>query len=1088
MRYLLSVDLGTASLALAAFGLDPGDAPSDVVYQDIWIFPEPLLPAKKGGVGEPKKAARRAARQARGQFSRKAARLRRVAHLAALIGLRPNEIKPDTGQRIHELRARATTQSIELPDLLRVLLKLVKRRGYSGRFKVKVKKVKAKDRDDADPKEAERGKVESGINVLKDEMKRTRCETLGQYLWHRFRNGETLKLKEVGLYVHREMVEYEFDRIWSEQEKGHPALNRIHEGRPLKKTFREAIFYQRPLRSPAPMVGKCPLEPSLPRAPWAQTAAQEFRIEKQIADLRWGKGRLAVPLSPQQKDILRRLLRQRDSLTFEQAYREFERAACPRPDGRRLNFHRASREDLKGDTTRAALCSLDLFEAWNELDELTKVRVINFLADLGSPEQVDRPDWHAQFRHQDGTPLVLDPAMVNFVNGMVATGKFDRLSKMGFEGGRASYSVKALRTLTALMQEGCDESQAINRAYPEWRKVPVLEPMLPRHALTGNTVVDVALRQVRQRVNRAIHELGGPPTKIIVELSRDMALGLKKRGEIEKQITANQNARKRAKKDLESCNLPATETNILRYLLWEEQDKRFCPYCADPITLQDAFDGNVTNFEHILPRSLTRVRRKRSQLVLAHRRCNDEKGDMTPYERWGGDPSRWRVIEECAEAFKKNRRKAKARLLLLKDWEREVLDDDAISDFADRQLHETSWIAKLVANWVRQICPDVAVSRGQLTAYLRRIWGLDTVIPEIRYAEGLPVIDTEGKEIIRTEFDRFRHYWEGHDARDGNERTDRRVEKRVDHRHHLIDALVIGLTSRGLYQSMARHYKACADRVHAGQPVRLSLSVPPPIPDIRSRALDVVRDCEPRHRPDRYPDSQFFKETAYGLAAPNGAAEAGGSLLTLRTKVSDLADAGNDVEKTRRNLMDITSRTTRESVLQVFERRIAEGKTPREALAEEIRHEGNKTPIKKVRVTQGEASSAQRIEHRSRTAVHVKYLLHNGYAYLELGPRQGKKPQARPVTPLEAVKAKHAPAPPGAIRICKGDTVIDQRDGKRFVVKQIQAAGGGALMLVPVTEAREVKELSSRAGLRKVQGKGLLRLRPFHEPCRNTGS
>ena len=154
MAYRLALDVGTASLGLVALPLNEQLQPVDVVYSSVNIFSEPLMPAKSGGIGEPKKAARRLARQQRRLFERRARRLRRLAHLAPLIGLQANQIPPDDGQHIHAQRASAASQRIGLPELLNVLLKLAKRRGYGGGFKVK------KEGEEA-------GQVQGGIEHLK---------------------------------------------------------------------------------------------------------------------------------------------------------------------------------------------------------------------------------------------------------------------------------------------------------------------------------------------------------------------------------------------------------------------------------------------------------------------------------------------------------------------------------------------------------------------------------------------------------------------------------------------------------------------------------------------------------------------------------------------------------------------------------------------------------------------------------------------------------------------------------------------------------------------------------------------------------
>jgi CRISPR-associated endonuclease Csn1 len=118
MAYRLALDVGTASLGIVALTLGDDAVPTDVAYSAVHIFSEPLLPAKSGGIGEPKKAARRLARQQRRLIERRARRLRRIAHLAPLLGLEGSSVEADRGQDIHALRANAVSTRIELPQLL----------------------------------------------------------------------------------------------------------------------------------------------------------------------------------------------------------------------------------------------------------------------------------------------------------------------------------------------------------------------------------------------------------------------------------------------------------------------------------------------------------------------------------------------------------------------------------------------------------------------------------------------------------------------------------------------------------------------------------------------------------------------------------------------------------------------------------------------------------------------------------------------------------------------------------------------------------------------------------------------------------
>ena len=176
-------------------------------------------------------------------------------------------------------------------------------------------------------------------------------------------------------------------------------------------------------------------------------------------------------------------------------------------------------------------------------------------------------------------------------------------------------------------------------------------------------------------------------------------------------------------------------------------------------------------------------------MVLAHESCNAEKKNKTPWQAWGDgrSPERWRIIQERAAQFRAAKLFGKSSQLL---HDGDAMDAKEIGEFSNRQFQETSWIARECAEWLREICPDVMVSRGRMTAWLRRCWGLEKIIPELRYESGLPVLDDKGGEIHPDEF----------------RAETRRADKRIDHRHHIVDAIVIGLTDRSLFQRMTRLY------------------------------------------------------------------------------------------------------------------------------------------------------------------------------------------------------------------------------------------------------------------------------------------
>ncbi|MEP6878174.1 MAG: type II CRISPR RNA-guided endonuclease Cas9 [Nitrosospira sp.] len=808
------------------------------------------------------------------------------------------------------------------------------------------------------------------------------------------------------LYARRKMVEKEFSTIWQTQSVFHDELNQSHGDKPLREHFHEALFYQRPLKSAADSVAQCSLEPTLSRAPRAQMAFQRFRIEKTLADLRWGAGKSALPLLSQQKAVIRLLLDQTDKIKFEDIYEELEKAGYPKPQGKGLNLDRASREELLGNTTLNALreldkygrkhhpdCAATLENKFRALDEKTQIATINFLAEIGSPEQLDDPEWHTSVTTKNGKSRQFSGTLIDFVNEIKEHGRFDRLSKIGFDGGRASYSVKALNKLADWMEEPnwpgdwqfdmkhLDEEAAVRVCYPQsYNRVVKQLDKLPAPSSTGNAVVDNALRQIRWAVGKVINELGVPPAEIVVELAREMSLGITRRNERERDNSKHQHARSVAEKEIRSHGLTPTPSRIRRYLLWVEQDKSFCPYCNKIIGITEALSGAATEYEHILPRSLTQVGMKRSEIVLAHHACNHEKGNRTPWEVWG-NTAQWQSIEAAAARFESKKSFRKAKLLRLMDFEREVMTDESINGFADRQFHQTSWIAKETAQWLNCLCPNkVSVSRGELTAWLRRRWGLETVIPEVRIESDLPVLDEEGKLITAEDFGILKRFLEGHPItradREANSGFDfnRRPDKRLDHRHHLIDAITLALTSRGLFQKMATNYKIAAEKMRprdgetaeererrmkyeTGHLLRLE-AVEPSLRSVRAAAMDAVRECLISIKPDRYPDGAIFKDTAYGIGQREGEEK---MRLTLRLAVADLGktqgktQGKTSTEAARKAIENIVSDDVRRIVMQVFETRLTNGMSAADALRETITHPLYDRSIIKVRCFAGYA-------------------------------------------------------------------------------------------------------------------------------------
>ena len=1103
LKYRIGIDLGTNSAALVAVEIDDKNLATQIIHHEAILFSGPLE-NKQGNILVPKAQDRRIARQQRKQLQRKKRRIKHLAFLAPLLGVKPNQplqqktFPLEKGLKVPSiiyLRAISASQKIELHELLQVFIKMIKKRGYAGGFRVKTQG-------------SDTGKVQTGANLLTKELAGS---TLGEYILARIKQGLPARLRmddypdAENLYALREHVENEFNRIWETQSQFHDILSTTakdpltNEEKPLKDIFYSALFFQRPLKSFSHTIGSCQLETNLPRSPKAHPASQAFRIEKMLNDLRWGQKKYNDnKLSKQQKNILRELLNKQAEVSFSSVYKAFDKAGCPPTNEMKFSINRAQKESFKGNTTHAGFKALGLLDEWNQLEAITQTQVINFLAELTSAEQLNDENWHLKFKKSSAKAndnsskayRKFAPEMVGFINTIISTGKFNRLSSMKhFESGRTKYSIKALEKLTAYMTEYfCDEAEAIKEWYPNKKAEHTYETLLDAHEKTGNAVVDVALGQLRHIINACIKELG-TPSEIIVEMARELGKGPTARNDIEKQQRKFEDIRKKAKEALEAISTPSTSTNILKYRLWKDQDVN-CPYCNSSIGLEQLDDGSV-NFEHIIPRSQSKVGRKYSEIVIAHRSCNDKKGNNLPLlSPLATNPNAVSAIKEMAQRLIKKGQKRKAMLLTLDDPTL-VAEDDVLNNFSAWRIHATGWMAKLAHQWLVSIVAKpshVYITKGGITSMMRWRLGLETVIPDLRFAEGLRIFDKNKNPIDKDTYQRWKMVFEGHPPSNNASNEIPQLDKRIDHRHHLIDALSIALCHRGITQNATnifqKKYEAKLRENHALKLGEIKHMMREAAMKAihskigwRDQALQAFTEnsCQLHHRPDHYLNVRFYKDTAYGKIEERGKAR-----LIIRKPLKELSD--KSAEKVRKNLNLIVSDITRDHLLKTFNKRVTDGQTIETALTHPPITQtmyGKEKPILRVKCYFDlGADDARRVEFNGARQSGFKYLLSDGNAYLKaIINKNGEidTKLSQPVALIDALNASNRPAK-NEMRFYKGDTVKHLISQKRYLVKQIRSGAGGTLVLVPIMETRPVKQLSAKDGLKTISLKKLVTL------------
>lgn len=257
-------------------------------------------------------------------------------------------------------------------------------------------------------------------------------------------------------------------------------------------------------------------------------------------------------------------------------------------------------------------------------------------------------------------------------------------------------------------------------------------------------------------------------------------------------------------KETDSKKQPS-KSDLLRYKLWLEQKYR-SPYTNEIIPLGKLFTP-AYQIEHIIPQSRY-FDDSFSNKVICESEINQLKDNDLGYEfikKHHGEKiklSFGKIVEilsvDAYEAFVKDnysRNRGKMKKLLM---------EDIPDEFIERQLNDSRYISKvimgLLSNIVREEDEDDATSKnlipcnGSITDRLKKDWGLNDVWNEIIYPRferlnGLTNSDRfgqwtnkQGKRIFQIQVPI--------DLQKGFNR------KRIDHRHHAMDALVIACATR----------------------------------------------------------------------------------------------------------------------------------------------------------------------------------------------------------------------------------------------------------------------------------------------------
>jgi CRISPR-associated endonuclease Csn1 len=246
-----------------------------------------------------------------------------------------------------------------------------------------------------------------------------------------------------------------------------------------------------------------------------------------------------------------------------------------------------------------------------------------------------------------------------------------------------------------------------------------------------------------------------------------------------------------------------SKVDIQRYKLWLEQGY-ISPYTGKTIMLTELFTHKY-QIEHIFPQSRY-FNNSLSNKVICESEINQLKDNRTAYEFIkefggqivdiaGGSTTKIQIVADYENHVKTYFNKSKSK----RD---NLLNLDIPESFINRQMNDSRYISKAIKNILSKIVREedeqevtskhIVTVNGAIIAQMRNDWGLNDI----------------WNDVIVSRFERMNKLTESNAFGSINPTTNKFLpkvpdpvargfsKKRIDHRHHSLDALIIACVTR----------------------------------------------------------------------------------------------------------------------------------------------------------------------------------------------------------------------------------------------------------------------------------------------------
>lgn len=810
MGYRIGLDIGITSVGWSAIENNENGEPIRIIDLGSRIFDAAEHPKDGSPLAKP----RRDARGLRRRLRRKKHRVERTKRLLEKYNIiSKSEIENmyenyKFQYNVYELRVQGLEEKLTNKELARVLISLVKKRGYKSNSKSEESNKEAgqlltatRENEDLMRNNGYRSVAEM---YLKDDKFKLRNKN-GEYILDSNGNKQIKIRNSTNDYKNttlRKLLVEEINLILAKQKELNSLItdefiNAYLEIFESQRNFDDGPGEQSPYAGNQieKMLGNCTFEEEEKRAPKATYTFEYFKLLQTLNHIKieevsineyHEKKMEKRELTKEEKDKIINLVLSKTTVNFADIRKELNLSNYSRFN---LVTYKSS-IDFSEEENKLVEKERKLkeFESYNKIKNALNHIEKNYIEKI-SKDDLDVIGYALTVYKNDEKRIKYIKENAKALSDEV----IEKLLPLSFSK-VGNLSLKAMKKIIPELEKGLTYDKAVNNVYKDFRgtvnatkrtklRLKDLEQEI------SNPVVRRAISQsikVLNAITLKYNNIYGKPDIVVIELAREVGKNFQDRNQIRKSQEDNMKRNEIAMSSIKDFKSNPTGQDIVKYKLWQEQ-QNICMYSGKNISIQDLFTEAV-DVDHIIPYSMCFDDSYNNKvLVLASE--NRQKGNRVPYQY---EKDMGRNLEEYEVRINNIIKNPKKRQKLLK----EKFDREDAKDWKERNIKDTQYISKIMYNLVKNHLEfsqndnferKVWTVNGQITSHIRKRLGIEKIREDgdIHHAIDATVIAITTQNMIN-KITKYYQYKAGRYMKNNGEYTDLETGEIIDAKEYEI--------------------------------------------------------------------------------------------------------------------------------------------------------------------------------------------------------------------------------------------------------------------------------------------------------------